>query len=93
MRDACRVRAVPLHQAGLARIIMTEGPALQLWWSTIISSLKLDERSSDDPCNACCRRVPSNAPGHCDALFFWSHSRRSASTTPATLRAPIRPFE
>jgi hypothetical protein len=38
MRDACCVRVVPLHRAGLRHIVMTEGPTMQLWWSTIISS-------------------------------------------------------
>jgi len=38
VRDACRVRVVLLHLTGLARIIVTKGPAMQLWWSTKISS-------------------------------------------------------
>jgi hypothetical protein len=37
VRDACRVRVVLLHRAGLARIIANEGPAMQLCRSIIIS--------------------------------------------------------
>ena len=38
-----------LHRGAVLRIIVTEGPAMHLWWSTIISSPKPDERPATTP--------------------------------------------